>query len=110
MAASSGKGTNESVRLTHEEFIRVAIPALRDAKYGKGCHVVFNGLNAAFEQYFGTEARPVIDSLVEQGKFVKLPAKGGVRLFLPEEAPNAEEIAARSKEARATSALAKMGL
>ena len=93
----------QSNRLTHEEFINVAIEGLADPKYGKGIHVVYSNFNAAFEEYFGTPARPIVDKLSEEGKFIKRWAKGGVMLYKPEDAPEVTDN-------RGSAALAKLGL
>jgi hypothetical protein len=95
--------TSKAQRLTHEEFVRVAIPALRNEKYGKGLHVVYGNFNAAFREYFGTEPREAIDALEAAGKIVKRGARGGVMIYLPEDAPAIVDNSG-------SNALSKMGL
>lgn len=91
-----------SKRLTHEEFIRKAIISLRKEGY-KGIHTVYSGFNDAFKKYFeGENPVEVTNRLAAEGKIVIRPVKGGVMLYLPEEAP------ASSRSADDT--LKKMGL
>lgn len=89
-------------KMSHEEFVRKAIVSLRKEGY-KGIHTVFSGFNVAFKKYFGGE-NPVeaTNKLAQEGKVVLRPVKGGVMLYLPEDAP-----AAKSS---ADEALKKMGL
>ncbi|MDA8079519.1 MAG: hypothetical protein M0Z79_11340 [Nitrospiraceae bacterium] len=88
-------------KLSHEEFIRKAIMSLRKDGY-KGIHSVYSGFNEAFKKYFPGE-NPVEETnkLAGEGKIVIRPVKGGVMLYLPEEAPGASN---------AEQALKKMGL
>lgn len=78
---------SEDQRLSHEEFVRRAIVNLRNPKY-KGIHTVYSGFNEAFKKYF-PEDDPVkvTNQLAAEGKIVLRPVKGGVMLYLPEEAP-----------------------
>lgn len=89
-------------KLTHEEFIRKAILSLRQEGY-KGIHSVYSGFNEAFREYFGSED-PVkaVNALAKEGKVTVRPVRGGVMLYLPEEAPMPSQTA---KEA-----LKKMGI
>ena len=90
-----------SERLSHEEFVRKAIVSLRKEGY-KGIHSVYSGFNEAFKKYFeGESPVDVTNSLASEGKIVIRPVKGGVMLYLPEEAPGAGS---------AEQALKKMGL
>lgn len=88
-------------RLSHEEFVKKAIVSLRKEGY-KGIHSVYSGFNEAFKKYFDGE-NPVetTNSLAKEGKIVIRPVKGGVMLYLPEEAPGAST---------ADETLKKMGL
>ncbi len=88
-------------KLSREEFIRKAIISLRKDGY-KGIHSVYSGFNEAFKKYFPGE-NPVEETnkLARDGKIVIRPVKGGVMLYLPEEAPGASS---------ADQALKKMGL
>jgi len=91
-----------SEKLSHEEFIKKAIVSLRKEGY-KGIHTVYSGFNTAFKKYFdGEDPIKATNQLAEEGKIVIRPVKGGVMLYLPEEAP---------KTANAgDEALKKMGL
>lgn len=87
--------------LSHEEFIKKAIVSLRKEGY-KGIHSVYSGFNEAFKKYFpGDNPVDVTNGLAREGKIVIRPVKGGVMLYLPEEAPGASN---------ADEALKKMGL
>lgn len=88
-------------RLSHEDFVRKAIVSLRKEGY-RGIHSVYSGFNEAFKKYFDGE-NPVetTNRLAQEGKIVIRPVKGGVMLYLPEEAPGAST---------ADETLKKMGL
>jgi len=89
-------------RLNHEEFVRKAIVTLRKEGF-KGIHSVFSGFNNAFKKYFeGENPVEVTNKLSQEGKIVIRPVKGGVMLYLPEEAPASRD--------SADEALKKMGL
>jgi hypothetical protein len=89
-------------KLSHEEFIRKAIVSLRKEGY-KGIHTVYSGFNEAFKKYFDNENPiEVTNQLASEGKLVIRPVKGGVMLYLPEDAPAAKT--------RGEDALGKMGL
>jgi hypothetical protein len=91
-----------SERLSHEEFIRKAIVSLRKENF-KGIHSVFSGFNNAFKKYFvGENPVEVTNKLAEVGKIVIRPVKGGVMLYMPEDAPASRD--------SADEALKKMGL
>ena len=75
------------MELTKEEFIIQAIKKLRDESKSKGIHSRFSGLNEAFKLQFEEESRATTDKMAAEGKLVIIPAKGGVRLYLPEDAP-----------------------
>jgi len=81
--------TEEKPKLSEEEFIRRAIKKLR-GNY-KGIHSVYSGFNQAFKQYFGTNPVETTQRLVKEGKINIRPVKGGVVLYLPEDAPNSPE-------------------
>ncbi len=72
-------------KLTEEEFVRRAIKKLR-GKY-KGIHTVYSGFNDAFKQYYGTNPVETTQRLAQAGKIVIRPVKGGVLIYLPEDAP-----------------------
>ena len=90
-----------SEKLSHEEFVKKAIISLRKEGY-KGIHSVYSGFNEAFKKYFGDENPvEVTNGLAAEGKIVIRPVKGGVMLYLPEDAPGAGS---------GETALKKMGL
>jgi len=91
-----------SERMNHEEFIRKAIVSLRKEGY-KGIHTVYSGFNEAFKKYFeGENPIETTTKLASEGKVVIRPVKGGVMLYLPEDAPQSKS--------SADEALKKMGL
>ena len=74
-------------KLNHEEFVKKAIVSLRKPGY-KGIHTVFSGFNEAFKRYFeGENPVEVTQKLAEEEKIVLRPVKGGVMIYLPEDAP-----------------------
>ncbi len=89
-------------KMNHEEFIKKAIVSLRKEGY-KGIHTVYSGFNAAFKKYFNSDD-PVAatNKLAREGKIIIRPVKGGVMLYLPEEAPLVKDVG--------NDALKKMGL
>jgi len=76
-------------KLTEEEFVRKAVKKLR-GKY-KGIHTVYSGFNTAFKEYFGTNPIEATQRLDREGKINIRPVKGGVMIYLPEDAPNTTE-------------------
>ena len=91
-----------SEKLNHEEFIKKAIVSLRKDGY-KGIHTVYPGFNNAFKKYFDNENPvDVTNKLAQEGKIVIRPVKGGVMLYLPEDAPGGKDAG--------DEALKKMGL
>ncbi|MBI3015696.1 MAG: hypothetical protein HYY65_11715 [Candidatus Tectomicrobia bacterium] len=88
-------------KVSHEEFVRRAIVSLRKEGY-KGIHTVFSGFNDAFKRYFaGENPVEVTKRLADEGKIVLRPVRGGVMIYLPEEAP---------QRSSGDDALKKMGL
>jgi hypothetical protein len=88
-------------KLSHEEFVRLAIAKLRLDNY-KGIHSVYSGFNEAFKTYFeGVNPIEVTGELARQGKINLRPVKGGVMLYMPEDGPQIS---------RGDMALVKMGL
>jgi hypothetical protein len=88
-------------KITPEDFVRQAVLKLRAEPY-KGIHSVYSGFNEAFKKYFaGDDPVRFTNGLAEEGKIAIRPVKGGVVLYLPEDAP---------KTSRADEALKKMGL
>ena len=89
-------------KLSHEEFVRKAIVSLRKEGY-KGIHTVYSGFNDAFKKYFdGENPIEATNRLTQEGRIVMRPVKGGVMLYLPEDAPSAKNTA--------NDALKKMGI
>lgn len=88
--------------LTPEQFILRAIETLRDTSKSRGIHSVFSGFNQAFREYFpGLDPVEVTTELADAGKLVIRPAKRGVMLYKPGEAPGGPS---------ASEVLEKMGL
>jgi len=88
-------------KVSHEEFVKRAIVSLRKEGY-KGIHTVFSGFNDAFKRYFaGEDPIEVTKRLAGEGKIVLRPVRGGVMIYLPEDAP---------QRSSGDEALKKMGL
>lgn len=88
-------------KISPEDFVRQAVLKLRSNPY-MGIHSVYSGFNEAFKKYFsGDDPVRFTNRLAEEGKIAIRPVKGGVVLYLPEDAP---------KTSRADEALKKMGL
>jgi len=68
------------------DFVVKAIKKLRKPPY-KGIHSVYSGFNQAFKEYFGTNPVETTQRLAKEGKITIRPVRGGVMLYLPEEAP-----------------------
>ncbi len=91
-----------SEKLSYEEFVKKAIVSLRREGY-KGIHSVYSGFNEAFKKYFdGENPVEVTNRLASEGVITIRPVKGGVMLYLPEEAP--------ITKSSADEALKKMGI
>jgi hypothetical protein len=91
-----------SEKLSHEEFVKKAVVSLRKEGY-KGIHSVYSGFNEAFKKYFeGENPVEVTNKLSSEGKITIRPVRGGVMLYLPEEAP--------ASKSSADEALHKMGI
>ena len=76
----------EANKLSEHEFIIRAIKKLRKPPY-KGIHSVYSGFNKAFKDYFNVNPVEATTRLAQEGKIVTRPVKGGVMLYIPEEAP-----------------------
>jgi hypothetical protein len=88
-------------KLSHEEFVRLAIVKLRNGNF-KGIHSVYSGFNEAFRKYYeGDDPVQVTNGFDQEGRLVIRPVKSGVMLYLPEDAPQGD---------RGDQALRKMGL
>lgn len=73
-------------KLTHAEFVKKAIVSLRKDPY-KGIHSVYSGFNEAFRAYFNDDPIKWTIQLAEEGVIETRPARRGVMLYLPGEAP-----------------------
>ncbi len=91
---------NQGEKLTQAEFVKKAIVSLRKSPY-KGIHSVYSGFNEAFRAYFNEDPIKWTNQLSAEGVIEIRPARGGVMLYLPGEAP----IRSTGKEV-----LKKMGL
>lgn len=78
------------IQISEEEFVIRAIKRLRKPPY-LGIHSVYSGFNQAFKTHFGKNPIEVTKKLAEEGKIVIRPVRGGVMLYLPEEAPQPKE-------------------
>ena len=88
-------------KLSYEEFVRRAIMKLRTGDY-KGIHSVYSGFNDAFKKYYpGVNPVDITNQLAKKEEIIIRPVKGGVMLYLPEDAP---------QRTNADKALDKMGL
>lgn len=88
-------------KISYEEFTKRAILKLRTNNY-KGIHSVYSGFNDAFKKYYaGVNPVDITTQLVNEGKIILRPAKGGVILYLPGDF---------SQIPKADQALKKMGL
>jgi hypothetical protein len=75
-------------KLTEGEFVARAIKRLRNPPY-KGIHSVYSGFNQAFREYFNKDPVEATTKLAKEGKIVTRPVRGGVVIYLPEDAPSA---------------------
>jgi hypothetical protein len=73
-------------KLTQAEFVKKAIVSLRKNPY-KGIHSVYSGFNEAFRAYFNDDPIKWTNQLASEGVIEIRPARGGVMLYLPGEAP-----------------------
>jgi hypothetical protein len=76
----------EERKFSEVEFVLRAIKKLRKPPY-KGIHSVYSGFNRAFRDYFQKDPIDTTTKLAEEGKIVTRPVKGGVMIYLPDEAP-----------------------
>jgi len=79
---------NEERKIPESDFVVRAIKKLRRPPY-KGIHSVYSGFNQAFRDYYGTDPVGATNRLADEGRVVTRPVKGGVMLYLPDEAPPA---------------------
>lgn len=73
-------------KISEYDFVVKAIKKLRKPPY-KGIHSVYSGFNQAFREYFQKDPVETTIKLAEEGKIVTRPVKGGVTIYLPEDAP-----------------------
>lgn len=73
-------------KITPAEFVKKAIVSLRKDPY-KGIHSVYSGFNEAFRTYFKEDPIKCTNKLAEEGAIEIRPARGGIMLYLPGEAP-----------------------
>lgn len=78
----------EEKKLTEMDFVERAIKRLRIAPY-KGIHSVYSGFNRAFREYFDVNPVEATVRLAGEGRIVTRPVKGGVMIYLPQDAPPA---------------------
>lgn len=76
----------EERKISELEFVVRAVKKLRKPPY-KGIHSVYSGFNRAFRDYFQKDPIDMTTKLAEEGKIVTRPVKGGVMIYLPEDAP-----------------------
>ncbi len=74
-------------KIPQEEFVLRAIRKLRREPY-RGIHTVYSGFNQAFRAEYGEDPVAVTNRMAGEGKIVIRPVKGGVILYLPEDAPS----------------------
>jgi len=79
-----------AAKISEEEFVLRAIRRLRKPPY-KGIHSVYSGFNQAFKEHFGKNPVEVTKKMAEEGKIFTRPVRGGVMLYLAEEAPQPKE-------------------
>ena len=77
---------NQGEKLTQAEFVKKAIVSLRKNPY-KGIHSVYSGFNEAFRSYFNEDPVKWTNQLAAEGVIEIRPARGGVMLYIPGEAP-----------------------
>ena len=73
-------------KISEYDFVVRAIKKLRKRPY-KGIHSVYSGFNQAFRDYFGKDPVEATTKLANEEKIFTRPVKGGVILYLSEDAP-----------------------
>ena len=88
-AGKGGKRTlaRKETLLPPEEFVRRAVLRLRKGQ-AKSIHSVFSGFNAAWRQYYQSDPVEGVKALEKKGVCVTHPTRGGVRIYLAEDAPS----------------------
>lgn len=90
----------EEKKLTEDEFVLRAIEKLRKPPY-KGIHTVYSGFNQAFRKEYNSDPVVVTNRMAEEGRITIRPVKGGVMLYLAQDAPssiNVQEVLRKIKE------------
>ena len=88
MKNTTQKKAGGNGKLSQEQFVAQAITNLRKNGY-KGIHTRFSGFNEAFRNYFGSDPVVATKRLAEKGVIVLRPCKGGVMIYLANDAPEA---------------------
>jgi hypothetical protein len=73
-------------KISEYEFVVRAIKTLAKPPY-KGIHSVIAALTRPSREYFGTNPVEATTKLAQEGKIVTRPVRGGVTIYLPEDAP-----------------------
>ncbi|MGD2126280.1 MAG: hypothetical protein PVG99_09385 [Desulfobacteraceae bacterium] len=76
----------EEKKISEYDFVVRAVKKLRKPPY-KGIHSVYSGFNQAFREYFNKNPVEVTNQLAKEGRIATRPVRGGVMLYLPEDAP-----------------------
>jgi len=87
-------------KLSQEDFIFHAVKNLRREPY-RGIHTVYSGFNQAFRAEYNEDPVAVTNRMAKEGKIFVRPVKGGVILYLPEDAPQSLNVAAVLKKIKA---------
>lgn len=90
----------EEKKLTEDEFVLRAIEKLRKPPY-KGIHTVYSGFNQAFRKEYNSDPVVVTNRMAGEGRITIRPVKGGVMLYLAQDAPgsmNVQEVLRKIKE------------
>jgi len=98
-AATDGNDKGSDKKLSHKEFVYKAIEALRTGKY-KGIHATYSGFNSGFKEYFGTDPVAITTAMQKRGELVIVPCRGGVMLYLPQDAPEPRDYAGKAALAK----------
>ena len=84
--------TEETKRLTEDEFVVQAIKNLRKDPF-RGIHSVYSGFNEAFRRHFNKDPVELTTHMVSEGKVEIIPLKSGkgVMLYLPGDGPRGKK-------------------
>jgi hypothetical protein len=77
-------------KIGEEEFVFRAIKRLRKPPY-RGIHSVYSGFNQAFKEHFGKNPVETTQRMAAEGKIAVRPVRGGVMLYLQEDAPQPQK-------------------